>query len=146
MRTFVFSDKTSHKFWSIELAGKGFTVTFGKVGTAGQTQKKEFADEAKAKHEQDKLVAEKLKKGYVESTAAPAPPKPAGSVREALESAIVDHSEDLATHAAYADWLMEQPDAKDVALGEFIQVQVALEPGTKADQAALKKREQALLK
>src|SRR3954453_14503674 len=77
MRCFTFTDDKSNKFWNIDLQGKRFTVQFGKTGAAGQTQIKEFADEAAARREHDKLVAEKLKKGYVETTpggsAAPAP-------------------------------------------------------------------------
>jgi predicted DNA-binding WGR domain protein len=52
----------------IELKGKSFTVNFGKIGTSGQTQKKDFPDEAKAKKEYDKLIGEKVKKGYKETT------------------------------------------------------------------------------
>ena len=52
---------------------------FGRIGTAGQTSRKEFATEAQAKTSYDKLIAEKLKKGYVEkagttSAEAAAPP------------------------------------------------------------------------
>jgi predicted DNA-binding WGR domain protein len=64
-QTFVYSDEKSNKFWSIEVMGNCFTVTFGKVGTAGQTQKKSFVDEAACKKEADKLIAEKTKKGYI---------------------------------------------------------------------------------
>ena len=76
MRSFAFSEGTSNKFWNIDLQGKQFTVTFGKIGTNGQTQVKAFADDAAAKKEHDKLVAEKLKKGYTETSAAPAPAAP----------------------------------------------------------------------
>jgi predicted DNA-binding WGR domain protein len=68
MRTFTYSDDKSSKFWNIELTGSEFTVTYGKVGTKGQTQTKSFADEAKAQKEYDKLVKEKVGKGYVETT------------------------------------------------------------------------------
>src|SRR5439155_409904 len=47
--------------------GKDHTVQFGRVGTAGQTQTKEFATEAEAQKAYEKLVAEKLRKGYVEA-------------------------------------------------------------------------------
>jgi uncharacterized protein (TIGR02996 family) len=73
MRRFEFRDAKSAKFWSIELQDKRFTVCFGKIGTAGQTQSKDFADEAKAKNEHDKLVAEKVKKGYAEVGVGSAP-------------------------------------------------------------------------
>src|SRR5689334_3040659 len=67
-RTFEFSAGTSNKFWSITLAGKSHTVRFGRIGTAGQTQTADFASDAEAKKSHDKLVAEKLKKGYVEKS------------------------------------------------------------------------------
>lgn len=72
MRRFEFVEGGSSKFWQIELEGTQFTVQWGKIGTAGQSQVKEFPSEAKALAEHDKLVAEKLKKGYVETGAAAA--------------------------------------------------------------------------
>src|SRR5437870_4588525 len=114
MRHFTYSDAKSHKFWNIELQGSSFTVTYGRQGTAGQTQTKSFPDAAKAQKEHDKLIKEKLGKGYVEQGAAPAG---GGGMREALESALVANPDDLANHMAYADWLSDQGDPS----GEFIQ-------------------------
>ena len=74
MRTFEFTDDTSNKFWHIDLQGTTFTVTFGRIGTKGQTQVKDFPDAAQARKAHDKLVAEKLVKGYVETTFAPTVP------------------------------------------------------------------------
>jgi uncharacterized protein (TIGR02996 family) len=147
MRTFVFQDSKSHKFWNIELQGNSFTVTFGKVGAKGQTQTKTFADAAKAQKEFDKFVKEKFGKGYVETTAAAAsavPAAPVSPVQQALEESLVANPDDLGAHAAYADFLMEQGDPR----GEFIQVQLRLEQkgSSGADRRALKRREQALLK
>jgi len=142
MRTFVFSDGKSNKFWNIDLQGSSFTVTFGKVGSKGQTQKKDFADAAKAKQAHDKLVAEKLGKGYVETTAArPQGPAP---LQQSLEQALVQNPDDLAAHSAYADYLAEQGDPR----GELIQVQLALEdPARPAEERKqLQKREADLLK
>lgn len=62
-RSLVFSEGTSNKFWKIELDGASHTVTFGRVGTAGQRQVKDFNDDAAARKSFDKLVAEKVKKG-----------------------------------------------------------------------------------
>src|SRR5262249_2010057 len=70
MRTFTFADGKSNKFWNIELKGASFTIQFGKAGTSGQTQVKEFPNEAAALKAQDKLIAEKLAKGYRETTTA----------------------------------------------------------------------------
>jgi predicted DNA-binding WGR domain protein len=88
MRSFTYADGKSNKFWNIELRGSGFTVTFGKVGTAGQTQVKQFPDEAAARKEHDKLVAEKLRKGYAETTSQ-APPPAAGKPGKRVEPAPV---------------------------------------------------------
>ena len=67
VRHFEFTGGTSRKFWDISLSGNARSpFGFGRIGTAGQSQTKTFADEAKAKREADHLIAEKLKKGYVE--------------------------------------------------------------------------------
>jgi uncharacterized protein (TIGR02996 family) len=142
MRTFEFDDGKSHKFWNIELTGTSFTVTYGKVGTKGQSQTKSFPDAARAQKEHDKLIAEKLKKGYSETTPTSAP-TPTSPLRQALESALVESPDDLATHSAYADHLTEQGDPR----GEFIQTQLALEnPALSAqERKKLEKRESELL-
>jgi uncharacterized protein (TIGR02996 family) len=139
MRTFQFSDAKSHKFWNIDLKGKSFTVTYGKVGTAGQTQTKTFPTPEKAQAEADKLIREKTGKGYVETT-----PKAAASEVEALEEAVRADPHDRAAHSALADWLAEQGDPR----GEFMQVQLALEDEsrTPAERKKLQAREKALLK
>lgn len=102
MPRYEFSEGTSNKFWQIDLNGTSFTTTYGKIGTAGQTTLKSFKDEATARKEHDKIVAEKVKKGYrlVEGGAAPqpaaaAPAKagketPEGLYRNALETVPKD--------------------------------------------------------
>ncbi len=65
-RRFEFVSGSSNKFWEIIVAGNAFTVRFGRLGTAGQSQTKSYADEAGAKRAAESLIAEKLKKGYVE--------------------------------------------------------------------------------
>jgi predicted DNA-binding WGR domain protein len=67
-RRFEFKDGTSRKFWQIDRLGVDITVTFGRIGTQGQTQLKQFTNEPRALQEVIKLVAEKLKKGYTEVT------------------------------------------------------------------------------
>ncbi|MDI7225595.1 WGR domain-containing protein, partial [Leptospira santarosai] len=73
----TYQDTTSNKFWNIEVSGNSFTVTYGKIGTSGQTQTKTFDNEDKCLKEAQKLLSEKLKKGYqgtgevVASTSSP---------------------------------------------------------------------------
>ncbi len=74
MRRFELSEGTSNKFWQIELADTSFTVTWGRMGTSGQTQTKSFDTSSKAQAEHDKLVKEKVKKGYTETTDSGTPP------------------------------------------------------------------------
>src|SRR5262249_40048399 len=64
-------------------------------------------------------------------------------LRAALETALVENPDDLATHMAYGDHLAEQGDPR----GEFIQVQLALETPARSpgDRERLKQRERELL-
>lgn len=94
---------TSSKFWDIALAGAGFTVRFGRIGTEGQTRSTSFPSATAAFVEYEKLIKEKVKKGYTEvagspdpsvapasgapSAAAAAAPKPAGLNTAAQNSA-----------------------------------------------------------
>lgn len=65
-RRLEFVGGSSQKFWEISLSGNSFTVRFGRMGTPGQSQTKTFADEVKAKREAESLIADKVKKGYLE--------------------------------------------------------------------------------
>jgi len=147
MRTFEYDDGKSQKFWNIELSGDSFTVTFGKLGTKGQTQTKTFPDAAKALKEHDKLVAEKVKKGYRETTLA-TPTPPAGEfsspLRATLEAALEEHPDDDAAYMAYADHLHELGDPR----GDFAQAQIGLEDEKLSATArkALQEREAELRK
>ena len=99
MRRFEFSDSTSNKFWEVDVKGETLNVTFGKIGTKGQSKPKDFATPEKAKAEMEKLIKEKTGKGYVEvggkaAKAIKPPAKPAagkktnaGSVGEGLSKA-----------------------------------------------------------
>ena len=68
---------------------------------------------------------------------------PARSLHQALEAELAASPDDLATHAAYADLLSEEGDAR----GEFIQVQIFLEDPTlaPAERQRLQEREKQLL-
>merc|ERR1712167_406780 len=60
------ADSTSGgKFWQVEVNGSTMTVTYGKVGTSGQSKDKEWSDEETAIKEAQKLVKAKIKGGYV---------------------------------------------------------------------------------
>jgi predicted DNA-binding WGR domain protein len=65
-RTFVYTDEKTSKFWSIEVNGASYTVNYGKTGANGQTQEKSFDSEEACRTAADKVIAEKVKKGYAE--------------------------------------------------------------------------------
>ncbi|MFY0583708.1 WGR domain-containing protein [Cystobacter fuscus] len=100
MRRFELVEGSSRKFWEIEAGDTGFTVRWGRIGTSGQSQQKSFPTAEKAQAEQDKLIAEKQKKGYAEvggatsaeapPPASPPPPAPARKARAAAPPPIAE--------------------------------------------------------
>jgi predicted DNA-binding WGR domain protein len=60
-------DGNSDKFWQIEVAGLEYTVTYGKNGTSGVSQAKSFSTNEECLKMAEKIMAEKVKKGYSES-------------------------------------------------------------------------------
>ena len=65
-RRFEFSEGSSNKFWEIQVSGKKFTTRHGRIGADGTEVNKEFSSPDEAMKEAEKLVHEKVKKGYVE--------------------------------------------------------------------------------
>lgn len=64
MPRYEFSDGKSNKFWTISLHGTSFRTRYGKIGSDGSATNKDFATVAAAKAAYDKIIAEKVKKGY----------------------------------------------------------------------------------
>jgi predicted DNA-binding WGR domain protein len=62
-----FEEGTSSKFWRARVEGKTLYVNYGKIGSNGQTQVKDFAEAAAAQAEYDRLVRDKRKKGYADA-------------------------------------------------------------------------------
>lgn len=65
-RYFEFKDNNSNKFWTAEISGTSVNVSYGKIGTDGQKQVKEFSSKADAAKFLEKKINEKLREGYVE--------------------------------------------------------------------------------
>ena len=78
-REFEYADGKSFKFWKIELQDSDVVTQYGRIGSAGQETRKNFASPEKAQKEYDKLVAEKLGKGYFEKSTTAAAPKPSAA-------------------------------------------------------------------
>ncbi len=126
MPRFLFEEGTSSKFWQIDLDGAAFTVAWGKIGTAGQSQVKSCGSPAEAQAEYDKLIREKTKKGYAlagDGARPPASPRPAPAAKAPrpggnpeLEANVADNPDDVNAYLVYADWLQSTDDP----LGEFV--------------------------
>lgn len=65
---------SSKKFWAISVADTTQTVRFGRIGSSGQTQQKEFADADLASRDAERQIAKKLAKGYYEPNRRPDSP------------------------------------------------------------------------
>ena len=68
-RRFELIGGSSAKFWSIAVSGNEVTVTYGRLGTKGQSQTKSFPSAAQAQQHAAGLMRQKLAKGYVECVA-----------------------------------------------------------------------------
>lgn len=54
----------SHKFYEVTVSGTRVTITYGRIGEAGQTKVTGFPTEAKAQAAAAKKISEKTRKGY----------------------------------------------------------------------------------
>jgi predicted DNA-binding WGR domain protein len=85
-----FSEGSSNKFWRARADGSTLYVNFGRIGSDGQTQIKEFPSEDAADKELAKLEREKRKKGYEDMDAAGG----GGGEDEAEEAEAEDEDEE----------------------------------------------------
>ncbi len=151
VRTFEFHDEKSDKFWTIELSGLTHTVCYGRVGTSGQSKTKEFESNDKAFASYEKLISEKLKKGYQEvedpsqsRSAQLAREQQAQQQYEPFLKSIQEDPDNVAHYEVFSDWLQENGDPR----GEMIRVQLQLEDDkvSAGDRKKLKAKEKSLLK
>lgn len=61
-----FTEEEADKFWRVETLGSELLVNYGKSGTSGRNQIKEFASPEACEAQARKLIQGKLKKGYVD--------------------------------------------------------------------------------
>ena len=66
-RRFELIEGNSSKFWEVAREGPAVTVSYGRIGTGGQSKTKELADEAAALRHVEDLIREKQGKGYSET-------------------------------------------------------------------------------
>jgi len=132
-RLFEFSDGKSDKFWSISLSGSSHTVNYGRTGTDGQTKTKDFDSGDEAEKSYEKLIAQKVKKGYKEVAVADsrttkvketkAQSKAELAAHKPFLDAIKSDPDDLSNYQVYSDWLSENGNPR----GELMAMQLQLE-------------------
>lgn len=98
-RKLVFMDSKSSKFWNIKLDGDSHTVTYGRMGTDGQSKTKSFDDADKAKKDYEKLVNAKLSKGYVDAGGGSAQTSGGGDDLPAIAFHSIHHLDDIHENA-----------------------------------------------
>lgn len=64
-QTLHYIDEKSGKFWRIETDGCALVLNWGRTGTTGRYEIKEFATEEECEKQAVKLAASKTKKGYI---------------------------------------------------------------------------------
>lgn len=78
VRRFEFVQGNQAKFWEVARRGASLTVASGKIGGQAKSRTKQLADYMAAEQEFDRLIRDKLRRGYVEVQQAsePEPPMP----------------------------------------------------------------------
>lgn len=66
-RIFINQTRDSNKFWTIEQFEEKYLVQWGKLGTDGRNNEREFATKDECSKEIEKLIKEKVSKGYSET-------------------------------------------------------------------------------
>ena len=148
-RRFQFKSDTSYKFWTIALAGTDIVLRYGKIGNNGTEHVVPHDNLSEAKQDYLKRLNQKIKQRYVEVIRKPPKETTTEEFREQLSdhdpflNAILESPDEVGPYQIYADWLLEHGDP----LGEFIQVQIALEnPHLEMwEEPALKKTEGDLI-
>jgi len=65
-RYFTLKDDKSNKFWQIAVAENSYTVSYGRIGTAGQSLHKTYDTAYQCRIAAEKIIQEKIAKGYSE--------------------------------------------------------------------------------
>ena len=123
-RELIYMDAKSSKFWNIEQQGSSHTVTYGRIGSQGQTATKNFPTADAASKDAEKLVKEKLAKGYVDAAGATAPEGPTEGGDPAqlplIAFANINHRDEIGKNAGtfigkrVVDYDPEKPARSDV--------------------------------
>ncbi|MFF2010543.1 WGR and DUF4132 domain-containing protein [Streptomyces sp. NPDC058195] len=93
MRRWEYVEGSTSKFWETGAEGAVVTVRYGRCGSDGRTQTKEYASPGAATAQVARTIAEKEKKGYREVGAPAAAPAPAGAPAPATAAGVPAHAD-----------------------------------------------------
>jgi predicted DNA-binding WGR domain protein len=114
VRRFEFIQGNQAKFWEVTRRGASLTVSSGRIGGSAKTRTKQLADYMAAEQEFDRLIRDKLRRGYVE---VHAPSEPDMSMPDrTLRLRPIDGSAPLDLRPAgtrYVVWRMIEVGAMD---------------------------------
>jgi predicted DNA-binding WGR domain protein len=135
-REFQFHEGKSQKFWAVTVEGTQQTVQFGRIGTTGQTQQKTFSTPEAARQASEKLISEKLRKGYVEvslDSASSAPPQPAPATKKREPRAVAPVAAPATPASAVAPEVpgqggVESPAQDDASTPAWLRAALAAAP------------------
>ena len=103
----------SAKFWEVGVVGKVMTTADGRIGTKGQSTTKEFPTAAKAKNAAEKLINQKINKGYSETSVTKK--TKAGKLEEIFRVEV----QKLISDNAYNEYVSNDFRKKFVGLAQF---------------------------
>lgn len=119
-RKLIYMDAKSSKFWNIEQEGSSHTVTYGRIGSNGQSGTKSFPSEDAARKDAEKLVKEKLGKGYVDAPSEAATSETPGDEIPLVGFTSIHHREEIYRNCGtfigkrVVDYSQEKPARSDV--------------------------------
>ncbi|WP_281321833.1 DUF6493 family protein [Flavobacterium aestivum] len=90
-KSLKYIDGNSDKFWEIEVAGLDYTVTYGKNGTSGTSQTKSFTTNEECLKMAEKMLTEKIKKGYSENGEVDAISKPKSAKNKSSDEVLEEY-------------------------------------------------------
>jgi predicted DNA-binding WGR domain protein len=114
LRRFEYIEGNQAKFWEVSRRGATLTIASGRIGGTTKTRTKQLVDAMAAEQEFDRLIRDKLRRGYVEVEEASEPEAPMPD--RALRLRPIDGSAPLDLKPAatrYLVWRMVEVGAMD---------------------------------
>lgn len=114
MRRFEYIQGNQAKFWEVSRRGASLTVASGRIGGTAKSRTKQLGDYMAAEQEFDRLIRDKLRRGYVEVEEASEPESPPPERHLQLRTMDGKHELELKAPATrYLLWRMVEVGIMD---------------------------------